>query len=70
MCPDIRLTGKPLAQRITDRLKSLGDGTNPSVQVTHGSGPTRTITHVHMAAGHLSPNNTSPRGDGWKGERK
>lgn len=68
--PEVKLTGKPLAQRITDRLRPSGEGTNPSVVVQKGDGPTRTITHVHHAAGHLSPNNTSPRGDNWKGERR
>jgi hypothetical protein len=40
-----KLTGKSMEQRIADRLKpSCGDA---DVQVTHGSGPTRTVTAIH-----------------------
>jgi hypothetical protein len=45
--PDIKLTGKPMDQRISDRLKSSGEGAKPDLMVRKGDGPTRTITHLH-----------------------
>jgi hypothetical protein len=48
--PDIKLTGKPMEQRISDRLKSSGSGAKPDLMVKKGDGPTRTITHLHHSA--------------------
>ena len=48
--PDIKLTGKPMDQRIHDRLKSSGEGAKPDVMVRKGEGPTRAITHLHFSA--------------------
>ena len=48
--PDIKLTGKPMDQRISDRLKSSGEGAKPDQIVRKGDGPTRTITHLHHSA--------------------
>lgn len=47
---DLKLTGKPMDQRITDRLKSSGEGANPDLMVKKGDGPTRTVTHLHHSA--------------------
>jgi hypothetical protein len=44
--PEIKLTGKPLDQRIADRRKSSGDGSGAEGEV-HG----RTVTHLHHNAG-------------------
>lgn len=44
---DVKLTGKPLDQRIADRLKNSGDAANADVVAKHGDGPTRTITNLH-----------------------
>jgi hypothetical protein len=47
---DIVNKGKPFDQRITDRLKSSGEGAKPDLMVKKGDGPTRTITHLHHSA--------------------
>jgi hypothetical protein len=39
-----------MQQRIADRMKSSGAGTNPDVMVKHGTGPTRTVTHIHHSS--------------------
>jgi hypothetical protein len=50
MPSDIKLTGKPMDQRVTDRLKSSGEGAKPDAMIKKGDGPTRTITHLHHSA--------------------
>jgi hypothetical protein len=70
--PEVRLTGKPLEQRIADRLKpSAGNNSGADVTAVHGTGPTRTITSIHKGAGHLTPSNAQhERGqDGWSKKR-
>jgi hypothetical protein len=64
--PDIKLTGKPMDQRISDRLKSSGSGAKPDVMVKKGDGPTRTITHIHHGSSQHGQRNTQggPKGDG------
>jgi hypothetical protein len=47
---DLKLTGKPMQDRISDRLKSSGEGAKPDLMVKKGDGPTRTITHLHHSA--------------------
>jgi hypothetical protein len=47
---DIVNKGKPFDQRISDRLKSSGEGAKPDLMVKKGDGPTRTITHLHHSA--------------------
>ena len=37
--PTIKLTGKPMQDRITDRLKSSGEGAKPDLMVKKGDGP-------------------------------
>jgi hypothetical protein len=46
---EVKLTGKPLAERIADRLKNSGDTAHADVSVVHGTGPTRTHTNVHFS---------------------
>jgi hypothetical protein len=42
---EVKHSGKSMEQRVADRLKpSCGDA---DVQVTHGTGPTRTVTAIH-----------------------
>ncbi len=61
---EVRLTGKPLEQRVADRLKSSGEGTNPAHVMKHGDGPTRTITHVHLKGNiHGTPSGRGERED-------
>jgi hypothetical protein len=48
--PNIKLTGKPMQERISDRLKSSGAGAKPDQMIKKGDGPTRTITHLHHSA--------------------
>jgi hypothetical protein len=45
--PEIKTSGKSMAQRVTDRLKNSGEGANPDVHVLKGDGPTRTHTNIH-----------------------
>ena len=49
--PDVIQSGKSDAQRVADRLKpSAGSPDTASTQVTHGTGPTRTVTTVHRGS--------------------
>lgn len=43
---EVKLTGRSMEQRIAARLRNSG-GDEADVSVTHGSGPTRTITNIH-----------------------
>jgi hypothetical protein len=44
---EIKLTGPTMEQRIRDRLRPSGAGLGAERCTTVGSGPNRTITHVH-----------------------
>ena len=50
--PDIKLTGKPMDQRISDRLRNSGEGKDvrPDVTVQKGNSPLRTFTNIHHSA--------------------
>jgi hypothetical protein len=48
MAVEVKLTGKPLEQRISDRLKS-SCGTDSDVYSTQGTGPTRVNTAIHYS---------------------
>jgi hypothetical protein len=48
--PEIKLSGPSMEQRIRDRLRPSGAGLGAEQCTTVGSGPTRTITHVHHGA--------------------
>ena len=45
--PDVIQSGKSNEQRIADRLKGSNDTSTANTSVTHGTGPTRTVTTVH-----------------------
>ena len=44
---EVKLSGKPIEQRIADRLRNSGCDTADH-SVVHGEGPTRTWTNVHV----------------------
>jgi hypothetical protein len=44
-----------MADRVDKRLRNSGAGANPDVTVQKGSGPTRTHSNIHFAAGHVKP---------------
>jgi hypothetical protein len=50
--------------RIAARLKpsGVGRGTQPDHMVTHGTGPTRTVTAIHNSAGHVPVGRDSEEG--------
>jgi hypothetical protein len=66
--PEIKLRGKPLEQRIADRLKNSGEGANPDISVTKGTGPTRTHHNIHHSPQHARPSNAQLDQDGNGGE--
>jgi hypothetical protein len=43
---EVKLTGKPLAERIADRLKNSGDAQHADVVTQMGDGPTRCFTNI------------------------
>jgi hypothetical protein len=44
---ETKLTGKSMEQRVADRLKSSGDIQHSDHHAVHGTGPTRTHSHIH-----------------------
>jgi hypothetical protein len=38
---------KSTEQKIADRLRNSGEGSNPNVHTVHGSGPTRVHHNIH-----------------------
>ena len=61
---DVIQSGKSDAQRVADRLKpSAGTPDTASTQVTHGTGPTRTVTTVHRG-GHQHQHGPADEGVG------
>ena len=44
---EIKHSGKSMDQRIADRLKNSGDVAHADHHAAHGTGPTRTHTHIH-----------------------
>ena len=48
---EIKLSGKSHEQRIADRLKGSNDTSTADTIVTHGKGPTRTVTSIHHSGG-------------------
>jgi hypothetical protein len=49
---EVKLTGKPLDQRIADRLRNSGDTAHADHSVVHGTGPTRAHTNIHYSRQH------------------
>ena len=58
--PDIKLTGKPMQQRIADRLKNSGGDFPADVHVVKGSGPLRTHTNIHNSGTAHSSSTRTP----------
>jgi hypothetical protein len=54
---------KPEAQRIADRLKPSSSPDAANTSVTHGTGPTRTVTTVHHS-GHQHRHGPANEGEG------
>jgi hypothetical protein len=46
---EVKLTGKSMAERVSDRLRNSGDTAHADVSVVHGTGPTRTHTNLHFS---------------------
>jgi hypothetical protein len=44
---EVKHSGKSMEQRVADRLKSSGDLAHTDHHAVHGTGPTRTHTHIH-----------------------
>jgi hypothetical protein len=44
---EVKHSGKSMEQRVADRLKTSGDSAHTDHHAVHGTGPTRTHTHVH-----------------------
>jgi hypothetical protein len=62
---EVKLTGKPQAERITDRLRNSGGG-DADVIVQKGDGPLRTISNIHHSrnAAHGTGGPEKPEGRG------
>jgi hypothetical protein len=49
--PDhVKLTGKPMQQRLDDRLQNSGSGAKPDQTVKHGEGARRTFHNLHFSS--------------------
>jgi len=56
---------KSTEQKIADRLRNSGEGSNPNVHTVHGEGPTRTHTNVHHSGHYVQPGTAAkPTDDG------
>lgn len=60
---EVRQGPKSDAQRIVDRLKPSSSPEAAHTSVTHGSGPTRTVTTVHKS-GHQHHHGPANPGEG------
>jgi hypothetical protein len=47
---------KSTEQKIADRLRNSGEGSNPNVHTVHGEGPTRVHHNIHHAGHYVQPN--------------
>ena len=54
---------KSTAEKIADRLRNSGEGSNPNVHTVHGEGPTRTHTNVHHSGHYVQPNTQAKPSD-------
>jgi hypothetical protein len=65
---ETKLSGPSMAERIANRMKNSGEGANPDISVTKGTGPTRTHHNIHRGATQSAPMNkrTEHDGDGGK----
>jgi hypothetical protein len=72
MAAEVKLTGKPMEERIRDRLRDSGAGIGATHTVKVGEGPTRVNHHVHVhgtqgGAGNRLGRNDDGSGGGGKG---
>jgi hypothetical protein len=44
---EVKLTGKPIAERLADRLKNSGGDLPADVRAKHGEGARRTFHNIH-----------------------
>jgi len=52
-------------QKIADRLRNSGEGSNPNVHTVHGTGPLRVHHNIHHAGHYVQPNTQAkPTDDG------
>jgi hypothetical protein len=59
---EVRLTGKPLEQRLDDRLKNSGDEKRADIVTKHGEGARRTFHNIFHSG------NARQQGEGNPGE--
>ena len=61
--PDLKLTGKPMQQRLDDRLRNSGSGdkVQPDQTVKHGEGARRTFHNLHHS-GSVGGTKINPKG--------
>jgi hypothetical protein len=55
---------KSTEQKIADRLRNSGDGSNPNVHTVHGEGPTRVHHNIHHSGHYVQPNTQAKSTDG------
>ena len=46
---------KSTEQKIADRLRNSGEGSNPNVHTVHGEGPTRVHHNIHHSGHFVQP---------------
>ena len=54
---------KSTEQKIADRLRNSGDGSNPNVHTVHGTGPTRVHHNIHHSGHYVQPNTQAKSSD-------
>jgi len=55
---------KSTEQKIADRLRNSGEGSNPNVHSVHGEGPTRVHHNIHHSGHYVQPNTQAKPTDG------
>ena len=55
---------KSTEQKIADRLRNSGDGSNPNEHTVHGSGPTRVHHNIHHSGHFVQPGTQAKETDG------
>jgi hypothetical protein len=63
MAAEVRQS-KSTEQKIADRLRNSGEGSNPNVHTVHGSGPTRVHHNIHHSGHYVQPNTQAKETDG------
>ena len=60
---------KSTEQKIAERLRNSGEGSNPNVHTVHGSGPTRVHHNIHHSGHFVQPNTQAKSTDGTVASR-